>query len=172
MAISIQLETSITICNIYIPNQKLFKSTDIENIIQQLPPPFLLLRNLNSHGLSWGSDKTDVRGKQIEKVLETDNIILLNSGEPTRLNPLNGKFSAIDLSLCSSNLAQRTSWSTLPEIYDSDHIPIRIELLYSKATSPTSSNKWKLKNPNWNLFSQLVEAYVNTPTSSKRSDRK
>jgi len=174
VAISIQLESSITICNIYIPNQKLFKSSDIENIIQQLPPPFLLLGDFNSHGLSWGSDKTDDRGKQIEKVLETDNIILLNSGEPTRLNPSKGKFSAIDLSLCSSNLAQRTSWSTLPEIYDSDHIPIKIELLSSKATSPSSPNKWKIKNPNWNLFSQLVEAYVNTnpppPNSPTEND--
>lgn len=37
-----------------------------------------------------------------------------------------------------------------------------IELLLSKATLSTSAAKWKLKNPNWNLFSQLVEVYLNT----------
>lgn len=162
VAISIQLESSITICNVYIPNQKPFKFFDMENIIQQLPSPFLLLRDFNSHSLSWGSDKHDDRGKQIENILEIDNIILLNSGEPTRLNPMNGKFSSIVLSICSANLAQRTTWSTLPEVYDSDHILIRIELLSSKAAFPILSSKWKLKNPNWNLFSQLVKIYVNT----------
>lgn len=34
VAISIQLESSITIFNVYIPNQKQLKSSDIENIIQ------------------------------------------------------------------------------------------------------------------------------------------
>jgi len=53
-------------------------------------------------------------------------------------------------------------WSTLPEIYDSDHIPIKIELLSSKTILPSSPTKWKLKNPNWTLFSQLVDVYVNT----------
>ena len=162
VAVSIQLKSNITICNIYIPNQIQFKSPDIENIIQQLSTPFILLEDLNSHGLSWGSDKTDDRGKQIEKILESDNIILLNIGAPTRLNPSNGNFSSIDLSICSSNLAQRTTWSTLPEIYDSDHIPIKIELHSSKTTLSSSPAKWKLKNPNWTLFSQLVDVYVNT----------
>jgi hypothetical protein len=82
VAISLQLECSITICNINIPNQKQFKSSDIENTIQQLPTPFLILGDFNSHSICWGSDKTDDRGKQIEKILEVDNIILLNSSEP------------------------------------------------------------------------------------------
>jgi len=62
-----------------------------------------------------------------------DNITLLNNGESTRLNSANGEFSMIDLSLCSTSLAQRINWSTLSEIYDSDHIPIKIDLFSSKA---------------------------------------
>lgn len=110
VAISIQLEFSITICYIFIPNQKQFKSSDIEKIIQQIPTSFILLGDFNSHGLSWGSDKTDKWGKQIEKILESDNITLLNNGLPTRLSPSNRNFSSIDLSRCSSNLAQHTTW--------------------------------------------------------------
>jgi exonuclease III len=72
VAATIQLETKITICNVYIPNQKTFEASDIEQIIQQLLTPFLILGDFNSHSVHWGSDKTDGRGKQIEKILEID----------------------------------------------------------------------------------------------------
>lgn len=163
VAISIQLETKITLCNIYIPNQKKFDASEIVNIIHQLPTPFLLTGDFNSHSAYWGSDKTDDRGKQIEKIAEMDNIILLNNGEPTRLNSAIGnKFSTIDLSMCSTSLAQRINWSTLPEIYDSDHIPIKIDLFSSKAPLNKTPPRWKLKNTYWNLFSQMVEIYLNS----------
>lgn len=69
----------------------------------------------------------------------------------------------IDLSICSATLVQRILWSTLPEIYNSDHIPIKIKLLSNKTTpNTTPSLRWKLKNPNWNLFAQLTESYINT----------
>lgn len=48
VAISIQLETKITLCNIYTPNQKKFDAPDIENIIQELPTPFLRTGDFNS----------------------------------------------------------------------------------------------------------------------------
>jgi exonuclease III len=162
VTIYFQLETKITLCSIYIPNQNQFDASDIENIIQQLPTPFLLTGDFNSHSTYWGSDKTDDRGKQIEKITEVDNITLLHNGEPTRINPTHGKFSTIDLSLCSASLAQRINWSTLPEIYGSDHIPIKIDLLSSKASLNKLPSRWKLKNTDWNLFSQMVEIYLNS----------
>lgn len=45
---------------------------------------------------------------------------------------------------------------------DSDQISIKIKLLYSKISSNISPSKCKLKNPNWSLFSQLTESYMNT----------
>ncbi|KAL4107464.1 hypothetical protein QTP88_017806 [Uroleucon formosanum] len=62
----------------------------------------------------------------------------------------------------AQTLPNETTWSTSPEIYDSDHILIKIELLLSKTSPSASPAKWKLKNPNWTLFSQLVDIYVNT----------
>jgi len=119
IAISIKVESEITLCNIYLPNQTNFNHTDLNNIINQLPKPFILTGDFNSHSPHWGSEKIDQRGKSIEKVLEDDNIILLNTGAPTRLNPATGLFSAIDLSISSTLLGQRVLWSVLPEMYDS-----------------------------------------------------
>jgi hypothetical protein len=55
-----------------------------------------------------------------------DNLVLLNTGQPTRINPSNGQFSAIDLSISNTALAHKLEWKVLPDIYSSDHIPIHI----------------------------------------------
>lgn len=123
IAVSIKVESEITLCNIYIPNQTNFDLTDLNNLINQLPKPYIITGDFNS--TYWSSEKTDQSGKSIKKFLEDDNIILLNTGVPTRINPTTGHFSAIDLSLSSTSLGQRVLWSVLPKIYDSDHIPIQ-----------------------------------------------
>jgi len=169
IAVQITLESKISICNIYIPNQTSFNTSDIDNIIKQLPKLFILLGDFNSHSEYWGSDITDARGKSTEKILDNDSITLLNNGKPTRLNPSNGHFSNIDLSLSSESLAQRISWSILHEIYDSDHLPILITLLSTKTPSPPSSYRWKLKNPDWLFFNTLVDSFMQDNPQSDTS---
>ncbi|KAF0721173.1 Reverse transcriptase domain-containing protein [Aphis craccivora] len=93
----------------------------------------------------------------MEKILDEDTITLLNNGEPTRLNPSNGHFSTIDLSFSSVSLTQRISWSILPVIYDSDHLPILMTLLTTKTLITSPTHRWRLKNPDWELFSTLVD---------------
>lgn len=60
----------------------------------------------------WGFKNTDMRGKHVEEVLKNDNLILPNNNEPTRLNPSNREWPAIDLTITISNagLAQRLIW--------------------------------------------------------------
>jgi len=168
-AVQITLDSKITICNIYIPNQTLFNTSDIDNIIKQLPKPFILLGDFNSHSAYWGSEITDARGKSLEKILDNDMIALLNNGEPTRLNPSNGNLSSIDLSFSSVSIAQRISWSVLHEIYDSDHLPIIMSLLSTKTLSPSPSQRWKLKNADWAFFSSLVDTLMQDNTQSDTS---
>lgn len=130
------------------PNQKPFTDTDINNIIKQLPQPFIIVGDFNSHNVIWGSDQTDQRGKVIEKILENNNIILLNNTEPTRLNPINGNLSNIDLSL-STALAQRIDWNVSSNLTSSDHFPITIQILSrSDYSNNDTSERWNLKKPN------------------------
>lgn len=66
-AIALFLKEKITICNIYLPNQQNFETEDLLNIINQLPQPFILTVDFNSHNTLWGSTHIDSRGKKIEK---------------------------------------------------------------------------------------------------------
>lgn len=64
VAASVKLnDIELNICNIYLPNQLNFNKNDIENIIYQLPKPFIMSGDFNSHSTEWGSIKTDSRGK-------------------------------------------------------------------------------------------------------------
>ncbi|KAL4148840.1 hypothetical protein QTP88_002987 [Uroleucon formosanum] len=83
VTISIQLKQKITICNLYLSNQSPFTEADLKNIIQQLPPPFILLGDFNSHNKLWGCISTNTRGKIIESVIDSENLITLNNGRPT-----------------------------------------------------------------------------------------
>jgi hypothetical protein len=82
IAITIHGKETITICNIYLPNQLNFNENDINKIIKQLlPTPYIIISDFNSHNVIWGSILTDPRDKIIENILNDDNITLLNTGE-------------------------------------------------------------------------------------------
>lgn len=87
VAVSVSLPQVITLCNVYFPNIQEINRENINNLIQQLPKPFIILGDFNSQSDMWGSYKLDERGKMIEKLLEDeDELVLLNTGLPTRFN--------------------------------------------------------------------------------------
>ena len=106
IAVSVKLRyLEINIWNLCIPNQIDFTQNDIENNLNQIYPLFIITGDFNSHNFKWGSKNTDRRGKEIYKAFDKDNILILNSNEPTRINITNGQMSNIDLSLSNTSLA-------------------------------------------------------------------
>lgn len=81
-------------------------------------------------------------------------------------NPSNEHPSAIDFSIASSSLFHRLEWNTLPDVYSSDHIPIKISItLPLDKLRLDYSLVWKIKRANWDLFSSQMEKYTHTPPS-------
>lgn len=139
-----------------------FSLPDLENILRQLPKPFILVGDFNSHNIIWDSNSTNSRGKTVEKLIQNEDLGLLNDTSPTHINFGNSNFSCIDLSLSTPSIAQRLEWEVLSEIYSSDHIPIKIKISHRQVNNKYSNNhRWNLKNPNWKLFTDLLEAEIN-----------
>ena len=118
-----------TICNLYIHPNELFNSNDFVQLIRQLPPPIILLGDVNSKSPIWGNtnDITDRGGHVIESILVNENLCLLNTGEATHITIQSGITSAIDLTLCSPALLPKLTWKVLDDTYGSDHFPIIVE---------------------------------------------
>ena len=74
-AVKIYLNKKYTLCTICLPHIP-FTYTDIENIIDQLPRPFLLLGDFNTKSPIWGGAEvvTDARGNIIEQILTNKNV--------------------------------------------------------------------------------------------------
>jgi hypothetical protein len=117
----------------YIPNSQILTYIDIQNIIDQLPTPFIILGDFSSHNILWAYNDTDQRGTIIKKILDNNNnnINILKNGQATRISAVTGNLSAIHLSLCSSIISSYFEWSTMPELSSSDHFPIKLILKYT-----------------------------------------
>ena len=67
VAASVTLSKAVTVCNIYIPPSVDIRLSDLEQLIQQLPAPFVLVGDFNAHSPLWGDVRQDSRGQMVEK---------------------------------------------------------------------------------------------------------
>ncbi|KAK2578320.1 hypothetical protein KPH14_012621 [Odynerus spinipes] len=132
---------------------------------RQLPKPFILVGDLNSHNYIWGSHKIDSRGRLIERFLDDPNITLLNNNQPTHFNNSYASFSSIDLSICSSSIAHFYTWNASWDLYGSDYFPILIQNLKPTLPYPPQSIQnqpvhWILKKADWSKYKTTISQKV------------
>ena len=154
VAISAILGKRLTVCSIYLPGANGFTNNDLQNLMNQLPPPFLLLGDFNAHNPLWGGNDLDNYGRIVEDILNGNDIVLLNNGSMTYHNIHTNSSSAIDLSICSSDIAVDFDWSVNTYLHGSDHHPIHLKFC-ENSPSP-SPPKWKQQDADWTKFRQGV----------------
>ena len=54
VAIKVMLPTNLHICNIYLPNSQHLDQVKLTRIFSQLPKPFIITGDFNSHNILWG----------------------------------------------------------------------------------------------------------------------
>lgn len=164
VAITIMHPVVINICNIYLPNDQEINEQQLSQLINQIPTPRILIGDFNAHNTIWGSTHTDRRGTVIEKFAENHDLLLLNTGEPTRFNSFNGNQSAIDLALSSPTLLPLLTWKTNEYLFGSDHFPIHIDIVLHTPQLPTrtSYNTWNTETANWTEYQNYISDNLHT----------
>ena len=66
-AVSVTLDREITICSVYIPPSFSLNSQHLDNVLQQLPSPYILLGDFNGH-ISSGVVKTMIPEVNLSKI--------------------------------------------------------------------------------------------------------
>lgn len=143
---------TITVCCVYLEPHLGITMHELEDLLEQLPKPYLIVGDFNAHSSFWGSDKTDTRGQVIEDLILSNNLCLLNTGKPTYCSPSSGKMSCIDLSFSSPSIFTDLKWDVLDNPYGSDHLPVLISLTSSPEVIPTKPRRWMLRLADWALF--------------------
>jgi len=155
VAVRLTAHKTLTLCSIYLPprNNFNFNPRDLQNLIDQLPIPFVLMGDFNGHHTMWGCEDVNIRGKQLEDLIIKNDIILLNDKTPTYFHSANGCFTSIDLTLGSSSLFLDFSWKVGSDLCGSDHFPIILE--NDGPPSLERVQRWKLAKADWDQFQLL-----------------
>ena len=152
IATRVTLHKTITICSIYLPPNKEINEKELENLIEQLPKPFILLGDFNSHNILWGCKQTNPKGNKIEHLINKNNLCLLNRKEQTYINPSNGSTSSIDLTLCDPTSFMDYTWNTYKDTCGSDHYPIIIDM---NNNIQDHTPRWNINKADWIKFQHL-----------------
>ena len=152
-AVSVTLDREITICSVYIPPSFSLNSQHLDNLLQQLPSPYVLLGDFNGHNILWGGQNNDSRGELIENFITKNDICIMNDKSYTYHSPSTKSFTSIDLSFCHPSLFLDYNWSVCEDQHNSDHFPIIIE--QNTFSTEDHNPKWKLNRANWDLFNTL-----------------
>ena len=87
-----------------------FNPKDLQNVINQLPSPFILMGYFNGHHTLWGCEDVNNRGQQLEDLILKNDLILLNDKSHTYFHSASGTFTSIDLTLFSPSLFLDFPW--------------------------------------------------------------
>ena len=86
---------TITICSIYLPPGISISRRELIQLISELPEPLLILGDFNAHHSLWGCENIDVRGRVLERIIQDEQLGILNTGTRTHFTMPSGSTSAL-----------------------------------------------------------------------------
>ena len=129
--------------------------------------------DFNAHHPSWGSNKICKTGENLIETLVDYNLNIINDGTHTyhyhRPDSHNAstnstpqlQSSAIDLTIVSTNLQDKTSWSVRPDKMNSDHHPIECTIYLNHEKIPfNSTHKLNHNYVDWKKYTMTIEKYI------------
>ena len=161
-AVTISTSKTITVCSLYLPPSENLNIVLLNQLVDQLPTPFIICGDFNGHSITWGCESNNSRGRKIDDFITThDSLCLLNDGSFTYLHPASGTFTAIDLSLCSPTIFTDVNFRVASDSYGSDHFPIILEIGVSL---PDPLPRWNFRRADWVHFIQLCREKLTLDT--------
>lgn len=156
VAVKVYYPVEFIICNIYLPGNEQIPSIELTNIMSQFNLPFMLLGDFNAHNILWGSDINDNRGTKIEKLIEDNELNIMNSGAPTHYSFSYKTTSSIDLTLITPSLDIYFGWFVDDDLHSSDHYPIIVNVIHDKMNKERK-RKWVLKKADWENYEKELD---------------
>ena len=86
-------------------------------------------------------------------------MVVLNTGQGTRLNAEKGTLSAIDLSLVSAPMSTKCEWEVHSDTLGSDHFPTVTKIgIKTHYVSQDTLPRWKLQKADWEKFRLVTDS--------------
>lgn len=140
----------IKVINVYVPPGSSIPEDVFSTFLKD--GNLLLCGDFNAKHPLWGSSESNRWGSDLVEMLEENNLVVLNSGEGTRIDIASGNKSPLDLTITSSNLAGFSEWEVLDELCGSDHFMIKTSLNESIKSESMFVPRWNFKKADWKSF--------------------
>lgn len=164
IAVEIESDVKCTLVSVYIPpkgiGSKLLEN-QLLDLVRQLPSPCVMMGDFNASSQLWGSSYTDDRGRAVLRATEELQLVSLNDGSATRLDPNSGKMTALDLTFVSLDIAHKFQWSVDEDNHGSDHFPTHLSLNPLSARRPSRRPRWLYEQADWSLFQSTLDNKFN-----------
>lgn len=163
VAVNVNMPYKMTVVSLYIPPNSTLDPEEFDKVITSLPKPLIISGDFNAHHHLWDPDRQNARGKEIAKLIEKHGLIILNDGQTTFIHSAkrNERISksAIDVTICSPELAAKLDWQIIEDQHSSDHFPIKIGTLANN-TRKKQTPKWKIDKADWAKYEAEIENLI------------
>ena len=167
-AISLEVSNSLrlTLVSIYVLPRTKISLQQWSNFFSSIPKPFIIGGDFNRHHLAWGCSLSSCFGTTLLEAINDNNLIFLNDGSTTLLKNVNSvNDSAIDLTICTSDLAGALTWEVLDDPCGSNHLPILMTSpLSTKYIGRPRQKKWNIKKANWTTYYNACQLFPSDPS--------
>ena len=141
-----------TVASVYVPPNETLNELAFDRMIKSISSRYLILGYFNGHSYLWGANQENERGKAVEHLIDSHNLILLNDSVYTRFNTYHQTSSLLDISLCHPSIYMDVACEVLSDRLGSDHHPIIITANTSDHPVPERVPKWNFKKAKWDIF--------------------
>ena len=153
MAVCITINhKTYTVASVYVPPSGTLNELAFDRMIKSFSSRYLVLGDFNGHSYLWGANQENERGKVVEKLIDSHNLILLNDFVHTRFDSYHQTSSLLDLSLCHPSIYMDVACEVYSDRLGSDHHPIIITANTSDYPVPQRVPKWNFKKAKWDVF--------------------
>ncbi|XP_048775373.2 uncharacterized protein LOC125679964 [Ostrea edulis] len=157
----IKLNTGfINILNIYIPPQDTqHLQAAFARLSQTFPTNTIYLGDFNIHHPVLGANKKDKAGEDVIQWVDDQNLVILNDGSPTGIDPNTGNTTALDVTIVPHTISATSDWIVIQDPCGSDHLPIISNFsLTPYMETITLPKSWVYAKANWAKFAHILSA--------------
>ena len=141
-----------TVALVYVHPSETLIEFAFYRMINSFSNRYLILGYFNGHSHLWGAYQEKERGKVVEHLIDSHNLILSNDSILTRFDAYHQTSSLLDLSLCHPSIHMDVACEVSSGRLGSDQHPIKITANTSDHPVPERVPKWNLKKVKWDVF--------------------
>jgi len=152
LVIRVKLQSGdVTLANVYQAPDKPFDRDGYRSLFETYCRDAIILGDLNAYSPIFGATRTDARGRQLETIIDDNNMVVLNTGAGTYVRRT-GEMSHLDVAVASTNIARIANWYVHDDTLGSDHLPVTIQLHDPAVVEDSTVPRWSYRRADWDGF--------------------